>query len=180
MRRLQRTQGGFTLAEVMITLLIMGFALIAIIQGLNTSKFIAAHTHNTKVARNLALLTLGRVEAGLYWEEIDDRLFGTYAEDGYPAFEWEIAVGEDSLSDFSSGEQTLEHDSWYEDPYDDDDEDDEEAEEPYEQVRIRVTFPRLGEQPNEYVLERWIPWTQVYGEDEEEGSGSADDAATGG
>ena len=43
-----------------------------------------------------------------------------------------------------------------------------EAAEPYETVRIRVTFPKLGEQPNTLDLERYVPWEQVYGEDEEE------------
>ena len=39
--------------------------------------------------------------------------------------------------------------------------------EPYERVSIRVTFPKLSEQPNEITLERWIPWDQVYGVDED-------------
>ena len=37
----------------------------------------------------------------------------------------------------------------------------------YEKVRIRVEFPKLAEYENEIVLERWIPWEQVYGPDEE-------------
>ena len=51
---------------------------------------------------------------------------------------------------------------------DDDEEEDEETNEPFEKVRIRVTFPQLSERPAEYVVERWIPWDQVYGPDEED------------
>ena len=49
----------------------------------------------------------------------------------------------------------------------DEEEDDEQEVEPYEKVRIRVTFPKLGEAKNELVLERWVPWEQVHGETED-------------
>ena len=44
----------------------------------------------------------------------------------------------------------------------------EEAVEAFEKIKIRVTFPKYGDQRNEIELERWIPWEQVYGEIEEE------------
>ena len=51
--------------------------------------------------------------------------------------------------------------------------DEEDAEEPYEKVRIRVSFPVLSEYSNQLELERWIPWDQVYGEEEDEESGGS-------
>ena len=47
-----------------------------------------------------------------------------------------------------------------------------------EKCRIRVTYPRFGERENTFVLERWIPWEQVYGSKDEK-SGSKSSAATG-
>ena len=41
-------------------------------------------------------------------------------------------------------------------------------------MKLRVTFPVLSEYSNQIELERWIPWTQVYGEDEDEGLGAGD------
>ncbi len=176
--RLRRntTRSGFTLAEVAVTLVIVGVGLVLVMQGMNTAKLTAAHTYNRKVARQLALLTLGEVQSGLFWEDIDERLTGSYSEEGFPEWYWEVAVGDDALTDLSEPDATLEHDSWRRDEYDDDDEDeDEESEQPFEKVRIQVTFPKLGEWPNFITLERWIPWAQVYGEDddEEDGDGGA-------
>ena len=54
-----RARAGFTLAEVAVTLVIVAIGPTLVLQGLNTSKMSAAQTHNRKVARELALLTLG-------------------------------------------------------------------------------------------------------------------------
>jgi len=169
-------RAGFTLAEVMVTLIVVGITLTLILQSLNTAKITAAHTHNRKVARELALYTLGEVDAGLFWEDLevgDDQFNGSYAEQGYEAFYWEIIVGDEDFLDYEESESGY-HDSYayrrYQEQEEEDEDgldEDEDAAEPYERVTIRVTFPKLGEQPNEIKLERWIPWEQVYGVDEE-------------
>lgn len=168
LRRASRS--GFTLAELAVTLVICSIALTLILQGVNTSMSTATYTHARKVARDLALFTLGQVESGMFWEDMDDRLFGTYDEEGYPDFTWEIVVGDDALSELDDdGQPTLAYDSWRPDPYGDDEKDeDDQASQPFERVRIRVTFPKIGEWANELVIERWIPWKQVYGSDEDE------------
>ena len=51
----------------------------------------------------------------------------------------------------------------------DKDTDEEETEQPFEKIKIRVTFPRFNELPNELILEHWAPWKQVYGEKDESG-----------
>jgi len=176
MRRPRSSSAGFTLAELAVTLVICSLALTLVLQGVNTAMSTAAHTHNRKVARDMALQTLGQVESGLFWEDMDDRLYGSYDEEGYPDFYWEVVVGDDALSDLDDdGEPTLAYDSWAEDPYDDDDDDIEGAEEPFERVRIRVTFPKTGDWPSELVIERWIPWDQVYGSSGDDRGGSGDD-----
>lgn len=165
--------GGFTLAEVAVTLVIVGVALVYILQGVNTSYILAAQTHNRKVARELAFLTLAQVESGLFWEDIDDRMFGNYAEEGYEDWHWEVVCGDETFSDeLIEPYGGLQYDYYRERERREEEEDDDELEdthEPFESVRIRVTFPKLGEFQNTITLERNIPWEQVYGAELEDG-----------
>ena len=177
--RPERTRAGFTLAEVAVTLVIVGIGLLFVLQGLSTSKFTAAQTLNRKIALQLALSTLGEIQAGLFREDLDDdRLVGNYGEQGYEEWLWEVVFGDESFSDELAEDGTLVFDTFRErerrqreaeeeDDDDDKDEDeDEETSEPYEKVRIRVSFPKLGEFPNTLTLERWMPWEDVYGPEE--------------
>ncbi len=161
-------QQGFTLAEVAVTIVIVGIALVLCLQGLNGSKLQAAYTRNFKLARELGLVTLGEVGAGLWAEDVADGLDGSYADEGHPKFSYEVVVGEDTFRDEdlegTYGNQA--HDSWADD--DEQDEDDEENDEPYEKVRVRVVFPLIQDYPDELTLEQWFPWDQVYGSDEEQ------------
>lgn len=160
-------RAGFTLAEVAVTIVIVGIALVLVLQGLNTSKITAAHTRNQKLARDLGLLTLGQIESGLLRDDIESGMAGNYAEEGYPDFNWEIAVGDDALQETNPDGR---FDSWTPTAAEEEAKRDEEedAEEPFEKVRVRVTAPKIREFTNELTLERWIPWTQVYGEAEGE------------
>jgi prepilin-type N-terminal cleavage/methylation domain-containing protein len=171
----RNSKAGFTLAEVMVTLIVVGITLTLILQGLNAAKMTAAHTHNRKVARELAIYTLGEMEAGLFWEELeygDDQLSGTYAEQGYEYFSWIIVVGDENFPEYEDSESGY-HDTYayrrYQEEEDEDDDldEDEDQSEPYERISIRVTFPKLSDLPNELEFERWIPWDQVYGVDED-------------
>lgn len=187
---MKRAQGesAFTLAEVAVTIVIVAIALLLVLQGLNTSKMTAAHTRNQKLARDLGLYTLGQIESGLFRDDLDTGMAGNYAEEGYPEFTWELAVGDDVLPEQP---QDGKYDSWAptraeEEAAKDEDED---AEEPYEKIRIRVMYPKVREFTNELTLERWVPWKQVYGEAEGEnasknakaskGDDSASSAGTG-
>lgn len=178
-----RARAGFTLAEVAVTLLIVGIGLTLVVQGLMNAKFQAADTNYRKLSRELALVTLGQLESGLFWEELDagegDVLSGTYAEDGHEEVSYEVVLGGEEFTDESSrydDRNAAYHDSWeYErerqdrlKDKDDDDEDEDQVAEPFEKVRIRVTYPKFGERENTFVLERWIPWEQVYGSEEGE------------
>ena len=177
MRSPRSSTAGFTLAEVAVTLAIVGISLLWVLEGLNRAKVTAAHAHNVKVARELALMTLGEIEAGMYWEDLDeDGIEGNYAEEGYDGFSFVVVMGDDSLPDrYEADEEgsrlpydTLKDRRQREEEERDDD--DEEVEEPYERVTIQVVFPKFTEEPNELVLERWIPWEQVYGSEDDEGS----------
>lgn len=168
----RNSRSGFTLAEVVVTLLIVSIALTQSVIILNRSLLIAAHTTKSKVARELALYTIGQVASGLWWDEIDTGLYGTYSELGYDEFAYELVLGDESFTDYEP-DPDRPFDNWeytrelaeLERDYDDEDED--EATQPYEKVRIKVTFPSLSDWGNEVVMEQWIPWEQVYGEEEE-------------
>lgn len=166
-----RRRDGFTLAEVAVTIVIVGMALVVLMQGLNTAKMTAAHTRNSKLASELARLTVGRVSAGLFQEDLDSNeyLDGTYADDGYPEFSWEILLGDETFPDAEEDEDEFRDrfDTFAWDDEDDDD-DDEDADEPYEKVSVRVHFPAMREFENNLTLVQWIPWDQVYGSDEDE------------
>jgi prepilin-type N-terminal cleavage/methylation domain-containing protein len=165
-------RAGFTLAEVAVTIVIVGIGMLLVLQSLNTAKMTAAHTRNYKLSRELALLTLGQIASGEFREDIENGLVGSYAEEGYPDFMFEVLVGD---ATFRAKGDTGEFDSWAprDEDYDETDEEEEEAEQPFEKVRIKITSPVIGELGNELVLERWIPWKQVYGEPEEEAGATA-------
>jgi prepilin-type N-terminal cleavage/methylation domain-containing protein len=178
-------RGGFTLAEVAVTLVIVGITLLWVLEGMNRAKMTAAHTHNVKIAEELAMQTLSEIEAGLFWEDIDEHgIDGNYAEEGYESFHWEVVVGEETFADMQGAEPLLEYDTFAEQrkleekARAESDEDEEEVEEPYEKVRIRVTFPQFTEQKAEVILERWIPWEQVYGPSEEDKAAAATEGAS--
>ncbi len=185
MRPPRRARAGFTLAEVAVTLMIVSLAIVTILQGLTTVKHSAAETHHRKVAMELGMLTLGRLEAGLYREDLEasgsrgDVLAGTYAEEGYEEFSYELVLGEQQFSEELDETRApgAYHDTWTharepEEEDQDDDEEENEVAEPFEKARIRVTFPKLSEAENHLVIERWIPWELVYGS-ESEGTGSS-------
>jgi prepilin-type N-terminal cleavage/methylation domain-containing protein len=172
-----RARAGFTLAEVAVTLLIVSMGLVLVMQGLTGAKHSAATTHYRKLARELGGLTLGQLEAGLFWEDLQggsssgDVLTGNYAEEGHEEFSYELVLGDEQFSEESEsyGEDGAYHDTWaYQrdrerEREDDDDEEESTVTEPFQKARIRVTFPRLGETDNTLVIERWIPWELVYG-----------------
>lgn len=180
-------RAGFTLAEVAVTLLIVGFGLTLVQQGLSTALYNAAHTNQRKIARDLAQLTLGRLEAGLYLEELQnssDLLTGSYAEEGYEDYHYEVVIGDETFLDEDRGQDSGYHDSWEaerqrQERLDDRNKyererDEEEVQQPFEKVRIKVTFPKLGERSNELVLEQWMDWELVHGPSEEDQAAAAE------
>lgn len=159
-----RARAAFTLVEVAVAILIVGIALTLVLQSLNVAKLRAKQTQNLKLARELGALTMGRVSAGLYREEIDSYYSGSYSEDGYPDFSFEIVLGDNTFPETNEDDYGPRFDNWYDE--EDIEDNDEEAREPYEKIRVRVSFPRLSEYSSQLDLERWIPWDQVYGEED--------------
>lgn len=177
MRRAARK--GFTLAEVAVTIALVGLALAWMLQVLNASKLTAAYSRNLKLSRELALLTLGQIESGIYADDMDgDRIEGSYAEEGYPDFFFEAVIGDENFKPDPNDQRAF--DNWQherdqkERNSKGEDEEEEEAEQAYEKIQIKVTFPKIQELKNEYVIERWIPWKQLHPEEEEAEGDNAD------
>jgi len=142
-----------------------------------------------KLARELGLELMGQIESGLFWEDLETGRGGSFAEQGYPDFYYEFTLGDETFYSDEDYEEGA-FDNWAyrrerDREADDYDEDAEEENQPYEEVSIKVTFPRMREEfTGEVILERWIPWEQVYGPDEEGetedlNEGTGDDASAG-
>ena len=174
------SRSAFTLAEVAVTIALVGLALAWMLQTLNTSKVTAAYTRNIKLARELALLTMGQIESGLYEEDIDDeRIEGSYAEEGYPDFFFEAVIGDENFRPDPNDAQAF--DNWRHEQdrkrrESKDSEEEQDAEQPYEKIQVKVTFPRIQELSSEYVIERWIPWKQLPPDDPNAEAAAADAA----
>ncbi len=160
---------GFTLVEVAVTIVIVGITLVASLQVLQGAKITAAQTRNERIAREFGLYTLGRIEAGLYWEEVSDlRIDGTYADEGHGEFTFEVVLGDESFRDRDDfGIERF--DNWKQRDADrkaqQTTEEAEEEEQAYEKVRVKVLFPKISEFKNEVVLERWMDWRRVHPEE---------------
>ncbi|MCE9595087.1 MAG: prepilin-type N-terminal cleavage/methylation domain-containing protein [Planctomycetes bacterium] len=168
-------RSGFTLAEVAVTIAIVGLILVFVLQGINEAKLLAAHTRNTRLARELALGTLAGIESGLFLDEItDDRLQGNYADDGYADFTFEAVLGE---KNFRESRDQAGFDNWNtQEELDKREKADEEGtEQPYERVQVKVVFPRIGEDKdnNQLVLEKWVPWKQIHPDEEKSSSSTS-------
>lgn len=174
---MKRRTSGFTLAEVAVTIVIVGIAVVMMLQSLNRAKLESAHTRNTKLARELALITLGQVESGLFRDDLERGLSGTYADEGYPMFAYEVVAGDDTFLSSDSGTDGDRFDTFADRRQREEDarsdaeqEEAEDAAEPYERVKIKVTWQvKIQDLPTELVLERWMPWEQAYGPPEAEG-----------
>ena len=167
------TQAGFTLAEAAVTIAIVAIVLTVMLQGLEGAKFSAAHNRARKTAYELGTEMLGLISAGLWQEEIETGLTGSFAEQDEPDFYWEVALGEDALAEASEDGTERPFDNYearrdWEDSQDDDLEEDEENTEPFEKIKLRISYPKFSDYPQELVLERWIRWEQVYGPSEED------------
>ncbi|HTF91281.1 MAG TPA: type II secretion system protein [Planctomycetota bacterium] len=172
MKRLRRTTtrraSGFTLVEVAVTIVIVGMTLVASLQVLQGAKLTAAQTRNEKLAREMAMYTLGRIESGLYWEDVSDlRIDGTYADEGHPELNFEVVMGDETFRERDTF-GNVSFDNWRQRAADKkakEDGDAEDEEMPYEKVQIKVIFPKLADFKNELVLEKWMEWRRVHPEE---------------
>ena len=183
----RRVREGFTLAEVAVTIALIGLALAWMLQVLNASKLTAAYSRNLKLSRELALLTLGQIESGQFSDDLDDERFeGTYAEEGYPDFSFEVVLGDENFRPDPTDQRAF--DTWEverrrrerEERVEESEDSEGEEENPaYEKILVKVTFPKVQDMRNDYILERWLPWRQLHPEDAESDEAGADESADG-
>ncbi|MDG1049047.1 MAG: prepilin-type N-terminal cleavage/methylation domain-containing protein [Planctomycetota bacterium] len=166
-------RAGFTLAEAAVTIAIVAIVLTVMLQGLQGAKFSAAHNRARKTAYELGTEMMGLISAGLWQDEIESGLTGSFAEQDEPDFFWEVALGEDALAEASDDGSERPFDNFqarrdWDESQEDESEEDEENTEPFEKIKLRVNYPKFSDFPDELVLERWIRWEQVYGPSEED------------
>ncbi len=166
-------RAGFTLAEAAITIALVGLTITYTLRALTAAQTTAAHTHEVKLAREMALRTLGEVATGQFLVDGNEVLTGTYDEEVAPFMAYEIAFGDAVLPTRSSEQRFGDErpfDNWQaREQYRLENDTEEEVDgehEPFEKVIIRVTFPKHSDLQDYIELESWIPWEQVYGEDD--------------
>lgn len=181
------SQEGFTLAEAAVTIAIVSIVLLQVVRGLQSAKLNAYHTKVKKTAYELGVGLLGEIKAGLYRDELDSGMSGTFADADEPEFLWDVAIGDDVFSDvddqgrpFDNFADRRERDREREEENDFGDDEDDEIEEPFEKIKVRVIYPVMDEDiENELVLEAWCPWEEIYGVDEEDEFGTGAEGVTG-
>lgn len=172
---------GFTLVEAAVTIAIVSIVLLMVVQGLQSATRKAYYTKVQKTAHELAQGLLGEVRCGLYRDEMDREMSGTFADQDEPDYIWEIVVGEDVFLDrdddelpFDNFAERRRREEDEEDNFFQGDEEDEEQTEPFEKVKVKVIFPVLDEEmEDELILEAWVPWEEIYGPEEEEELGAS-------
>ncbi|QDV07136.1 hypothetical protein Poly30_26550 [Planctomycetes bacterium Poly30] len=184
-RRTNPAGAGFTLVEAALTLAIVALVLVTVLQGMEGAKLSAFQTRQKKTAYELAQGMLGEITVGLWRDELESGMNGTFAEQDEPDFLWEVALGEDVFEEQATDDERpfdnfAARRDWEErnrsDSEEEEYEDGEAPAEPFEKIRIRVTFQKVKDFSNEIVLERWCPWEEIYGPSEEDiaaGEGAA-------
>lgn len=187
-RRRPGPEDGFTLAEAAVTIAIVSIVLLMVVQGLQSATRKAYYTKVRKTAHELAQGLLGEVRCGLYRDEMDTEMSGTFADQDEPDYRWEIVVGEDVFEDrddedrpFDNFAERRRREDEREESFFGSEEEDEEQTEPFEKVKVKVIFPVMDEeQEDELILEAWVPWVEIYGPEEEEELGEGSAAGGGG
>ena len=106
-----RTDRGFTLLEVMVTLAIVGIALVAILRSFAMSVDVSNESSNLSVATLLAKWKMGETE-GQGFPDVGDT--GGDFGDEYPGFRWERAVSETGVKELRKAAVTV---MWQEGKY---------------------------------------------------------------
>lgn len=106
MRLPRHHERGFTLIEVMVTLMILGFSMVGLQASLGTAVDLAIATKSQRQARSLLSYQMGQVSVGVLTPDEEDPFpdgqtghfedVGGYAEE-YAVFEWSIRKEEVSI-----------------------------------------------------------------------------------
>jgi type II secretory pathway pseudopilin PulG len=176
--RASGNSGGFTLAEAAVTIAIVAIMLTIVLQSLEGAKISAAHTMYQKTGRELGLELLGEIEAGRWQDEIDSGASGTFANRDAPDYTWDLVLGDEAFPDrpdeyaddqYRPFDNYRAREDWRDDNTSNTDTEDEEEEaQPFEKVKLRIRYPKIRQFGDEIILERWVRWAQIYGEEEEE------------
>ncbi|MFH1625329.1 MAG: type II secretion system minor pseudopilin GspI [Pseudomonadota bacterium] len=93
---IRRADGGFTLLEVMVTLAIVGIALVAILRSLAMSVDVSNESRNLSVATLLAKWKMAEIESQVFPDVGEG---GGEFGDEYPGFRWETTTTETEVKE---------------------------------------------------------------------------------
>ena len=88
-RRLHGDRRGFTLVEVLVTLLLLGIVLPTIMRGVALASTVASDAHRRTEAAGLAQAKLAEIVADDLWES--GNLSGDFSPD-FPQYRWQASV----------------------------------------------------------------------------------------
>ena len=83
------SRGGFTLVEVLVTLLLMGLVLPTIMRGISLASAVASDSHRRTEAAGLGQAKLAEIVADDLWES--GTLSGDFSPD-FPQYRWQANV----------------------------------------------------------------------------------------
>ncbi|HKB14410.1 MAG TPA: hypothetical protein VKF62_00010, partial [Planctomycetota bacterium] len=168
---------GFTLAEVLLAVAILAFGLVSVMVARGRAVETAFVARNLKVARQLAEGLLAEIQSGLH-EDLLDGASGDFTEANYPAFEWRVFVGDESVAAAYESKDDESLAGFFADKEAARREAEASGEdlppEPNTSVAVRVTFPTLGQERGVFTLEARVETAAIDGE---EGEGTTEGAA---
>ncbi|MAW59671.1 MAG: hypothetical protein CMJ94_02410 [Planctomycetes bacterium] len=169
MRPLPPTRGpraGFTLMEVMVSVMLVAVAMTTLMQLRQDSIGRASKGRDISVAARLASQLLHRIEAARMLD-LFDGMNGDFSEEGFPDFSYVVALGDGSnYAEDTSVDSNSPEWAWREalrkreDDRIDEEGDDQRPEKT--RVVIRVTYTAFDDEVEEYRLEAMIDSWAVY------------------
>lgn len=188
MARSRSNKAGFTLVEVMAAIAILGIGLVSLILAVNRAKDTAYVTRSVKAVRHLASNLMSQIETGRL-ENLYDGQSGDFSEEGYPEFQYEIGIGEESTVQTSGEDMRTSEEKRRDEAKARAKAAENKSEEEtsssgssalptLEQVIVRVNYQNLTEQKGSYVLVRKIPKDILEGKFGENANGTGANSST--
>ena len=151
---------GFTLIEVMASLVLLAVALVSLLQLRNDAVARAATARSTSIASRLGLSFIHKVEAGRV-ADLFDGFQGDFAEDGFGDFSYMVGIGDGSAFAGDPGSES--EMAWRDSARTAEEDDSEVAELPeYTRIFLSISWPGSSGEDASLRLETLLPTWAVH------------------